>query len=141
MHTRAQYNDLSPDWNACFLLCSFALGGWMILYLGQLRLGVVVFRNNVFLLFSLVLAVRISQFARFAGPQRYIAVLVLALSLVAFHIAVPGLTSPRLLFHLLINENPAGVARPPRHAQDTSSRPAESKKSNRRLRRNPYGQT
>jgi hypothetical protein len=67
------------------------------------------FRNNVLLLLSLILAVLISEVARFAGPQRYVAVLMLALSLVAFHIAEPGLTNPRLLIRLLMNENPAGV--------------------------------
>ena len=27
-------------WNVCFLLCSTALAGWMILYAGLLRLGI-----------------------------------------------------------------------------------------------------
>ena len=31
--------SLSHYWNGCFLLCSTALAGWMILYAGQARLG------------------------------------------------------------------------------------------------------
>ena len=103
----------SHYWNACFLLCSFALGGWMILYAGQLRLGggVFVYRNNVLLLFFLIFAVLISAVARFASPQRYVAIFILVLSLAAFHIAVPGITSPNMLIRLLRNEN---ITEPPR---------------------------
>src|SRR5580704_15402844 len=75
--------SVSHYWNGCFLLCSIALGGWMILYSAQLRLGggVMIFRNNLLLVWFLIFAVLISLSARFVGQQRYIAVLVLALSL------------------------------------------------------------
>jgi len=78
----------------------------MLLYTGQLRIGGGVFfrRNNVLLLFSLILAVLISAVVRFAGHQKYIAILALSLALAAFHIAVPGITSPSMLFRLLKNE-------------------------------------
>jgi hypothetical protein len=104
--------SVSHYWNGCFLLCSIALGGWMILYSAQLRLGggVMIFRNNLLLVWFLIFAVLISITARFVGQQRYIAVLVLALSLAAFHIAVPGMTSPRTMIRLLTN----------RHAQPTT---------------------
>jgi hypothetical protein len=83
---------ISHYWNACFLLCSFALGGWMIFYAGLMRLGggVMFFRNNVLLFWFLVLTVLVSAVLRFAGPHRYIAIFVLALGLVVFHVAVPG---------------------------------------------------
>jgi hypothetical protein len=92
-------------WNACFLLCSVSLGGWMLLYTGQLRIGggVSLLRNNVLLLFSLVFAVIISAIVRFPGHQRYTALLTLALALAAFHIAGGGILSPRILFRLLKN--------------------------------------
>jgi hypothetical protein len=84
-------------WNLCFALCAVSLGGWMLLYTGQLRIGggVFFFGNNVLLLFSLILAVLISAVARFAGNQRYFAVLAVGLALVAFNIAclvprIPG---------------------------------------------------
>ena len=78
----------------------------MLLYTGQLRIGggVMFYRNNVLLLLSLILAVLISAIVRFAGSQKYIAILVLALALAAFHIAVPGITSPRMLLRLWKNE-------------------------------------
>jgi hypothetical protein len=101
---------ISRYWNACFLLCSFALGGWMILYSAQLRFGggVFIHRNNLLLLWFLIFAVLISALARFGSPQRYIAVLVFfGLSLAAFHAAVPGLTSPSMLIRLLKNERSA----------------------------------
>ena len=93
-------------WNLCFLLCAVSLGGWMLLYTGQLRIGggVSVRRNNVLLLFSLILVVLISAVVSFAGYQKYIAILALVLALAAFHIAVPGITSPRMLLWLLKNE-------------------------------------
>jgi hypothetical protein len=96
---------LSPYWHGCFLLCSIALGGWIILYSAQLRLGggAMIFLNNLLLVWSLIFAVLISIFTRFVGQQRYIAVLVLALSLVAFHIAVPGMTTPATMIWLLKN--------------------------------------
>jgi hypothetical protein len=96
-------------WNACFLLCSVSLAGWMLLYTGQLRFGGGVFllRNNVLLLFSLILAVFISAIMRFHGYQRYFAVLTLALALTAFHIAGGGILSPWILFRLLKNERTA----------------------------------
>jgi hypothetical protein len=93
-------------WNLCFLLCAVSLGGWMLWYTGQLRIGggVVIYRNNVLLVLSLILAVLISAIVRFAGSQKYIAILVLALALAAFHIAVPVITSPRTLFGLWKDE-------------------------------------
>jgi hypothetical protein len=93
-------------WNLCFLLCAISLGGWMLWYTGQLRIGggVVIYRNNVLLVLSLILAVLISAIVRFAGSQKYIAILVLALALAAFHIAVPVITSPRTLFGLWKDE-------------------------------------
>ena len=93
-------------WNVCFLLCSVSLGGWMLLYTGQLRMGggVFLYRNNILLLFSLILAVFISAIVRFPGHQKYFAVLTLILVLAAFHIAGGGILSPRVLFRLLRNE-------------------------------------
>lgn len=78
----------------------------MLFYAGLLRIGGAVFyrRNNVLLLHSLILAVLVSAVARFAGHQRYIAILVLGLALAAFHIAVPGMTNPSQLFRLLKEE-------------------------------------
>jgi hypothetical protein len=95
-------------WNICFLLCSVSLGGWMLFYTGQLRIGGDVFllRNNVLLLFSLILAVFVSAIVRFPGYQKYFAVLTLALALTAFHIAGGGILSPRILFRLLRNALP-----------------------------------
>ena len=95
-------------WSACFLLCSVSLSGWMLLYTGQLRIGggVFLFRNNVLLLFSLILAVFISAIVRFPGYQKYFAVLILALALTVFHIAGGGILSPRILFRLLRNKLP-----------------------------------
>src|SRR5260370_1206382 len=85
--------SISHYWNECFLLCSTALAGWMILNAGLLRLGggVMIFLNDLLIFWFLVLAVFVSTSLRFASPQRYIAILVWALSLAAFHIAVPGL--------------------------------------------------
>jgi hypothetical protein len=96
-------------WNLCFLLCAASLGGWMLLYAGLLRIGGAVFcrRNNVLLLYSLILAVLISAVVRFAGHQRYIAILALVLALVAFHVAVPGMTNPSLFLRLLKDERTA----------------------------------
>jgi hypothetical protein len=96
-------------WNLCFLLCAVSLGGWMLLYAGQLRIGGAISygRNNVLLLYSLILAVLISAVVRFAGNQRYIAILVLGLALAAFHIAVPGMTNPSQLLRLLKDERTA----------------------------------
>jgi hypothetical protein len=93
-------------WNLCFLLCVVSLVGWMLLYTGQLRIGGGVFfrRNNVLLLISLILAVLISAVVRFAGHQKYVAILALSLALAAFHIAVPVITSRSMLFRLLKNE-------------------------------------
>jgi hypothetical protein len=93
-------------WNLCFLLCAASLGGWMLFYTGQLRIGGGVFvrRNNVLLLSSLILAALISALVRFPGHQKYIAILAMGLALAAFHIAVPGLTSPTMLLRLLRNE-------------------------------------
>jgi hypothetical protein len=91
-------------WNLCFLLCAVSLGGWMLLYEGQLRIGggVMLFFNNLLLFFVLVLATLFSIVVRFAGHDKYIALLVLGLALVAFHIATP-ITRPSMLFRLLKN--------------------------------------
>jgi hypothetical protein len=94
--------SLSHYWNGCFLLCSTALVGWMILYAGRARLGggVMIFLNNLMLFWFLALAVLISALARFSGPQRYVAVLVWCLTLAAFYIAVP-IIGPSTLIRLL----------------------------------------
>jgi hypothetical protein len=94
--------SLSHYWNVCFLLCSTALAGWMILYAGQARLGggVMIFLNNLALFWFLVLAVLISALAKFSGPQRYVAVLILGLTLAAVYIAVP-IIGPSTLIRLL----------------------------------------
>ena len=101
-------------WNVCFLLCSTALAGWMILYAGLLRLGggVMIFLNNLLILWFLVFAVFVSTALRFPSPQRYIAILVLALSLAAFHIVVPGLLNPRRLVRLIRRTRNKGGAGP-----------------------------
>jgi hypothetical protein len=81
----------------------------MLWYTGQLRISaaVVHYCNNFLLLYSLILAVLISAVVRFAGHQRYIAILALGLALVAFHIAVPGMTNPSLFLRLLKDERTA----------------------------------
>lgn len=96
-------------WNLCFLLCAVSLGGWMLLYTGQLRIGggIIIYRNNVLLLLSLVLAVLISAVVRFVGHQKYIAILTLGLALAAFYIAVP-IIRPSMLFRLWRNGRIAG---------------------------------
>jgi hypothetical protein len=95
-------------WSACFLLCSVALSGWMLFYTGQLRIfgSVVLLRNNVLLLVSLIFAVFISAIVRFHGYQKYFAVLILALVLTVFHIAGGGILRPRILFRFLRNKRP-----------------------------------
>lgn len=100
--------SLPHHWSLCFLLCAASLGGWMLLYTGQLRIGGGVFfrRNNVLLLFSLILAVLVSAIVTFPGHQRYFAVLILALALTVFHIAGGGIFRPRMLFWLLRNKFP-----------------------------------
>jgi hypothetical protein len=92
---------ISHWWNMCFLLNSLALGGWMIFYAAQLRLGgeVVILRNNLMLFWFLVLTVLVSAILRFASPQRYMAILILAVSLVVFHITVPGFLYAFRLIH------------------------------------------
>ncbi|HEY6943790.1 MAG TPA: hypothetical protein VI431_01520 [Candidatus Acidoferrum sp.] len=77
----------------------------MLLYSGQLRIGggIMLYRNNVLLLLALILTVLISALVRFPGHQKYFAILVLGLALAAFHIAVPGVTSPSMLFRLFKN--------------------------------------
>jgi hypothetical protein len=57
------------------------------------------FFNNLLLFFVLVLATLFSIVVRFAGHDKYIALLVLGLALVAFHIAAP-ITRPSMLFRL-----------------------------------------
>jgi hypothetical protein len=106
--------SLSHYWRGCFLVCSVALGGWLILYSAQVRLGggVMIFLNNLLLVWSLILVVLISIITRFVGQQRYIAVLVLALSLVAFHVAVPGMRSPTTMIWLLKNRRAQSTPRP-----------------------------
>ena len=96
-------------WNLCFLLCAVSLGGWMLWYTGQLRIGgaVVFYRSNFLLFYSLILAVLISAVVSFGGHQRYFAILLLVLALVAFHIAVPGMTNPSLFLRLLKDERSA----------------------------------
>jgi len=94
-------------WKECFALCSIAYAGWMILYSCQLWLGggVIMFRSNLLLLWSLFLAVLISVVVRFHGPQRYGAILVLGAVVVLFNVVVPGLTSPRMLVRMLQKKN------------------------------------
>jgi hypothetical protein len=89
-------------WNLCFFLCAFSLGG-RPLYTGLLRIGGGVFYrlNDMLLLYSLIFAVLVSALVRFAGHQRYIAILVLGLALAAFHVAVTGVTNPSQLLRLL----------------------------------------
>jgi hypothetical protein len=86
---------ISRYWNWCFLLNSLALGGWMIFYAAQLRIGggVIFYRNNVLLFWFLVFTVLVSTILGFAGLQRYLAILILAASLAAFHVAVPSFLS------------------------------------------------
>jgi hypothetical protein len=82
---------ISHYWNVCFLLNSLALGSWMIFYAAQLRFGdgVMIFRNNFLLFWLLVFTVLVSATLRFTSPQRYMAILILVISLVVFHVAVP----------------------------------------------------
>jgi hypothetical protein len=99
-------------WNLCFLLCAVSLGGWMLLYTGQVRIGggVMVGIKNILLLYSLILAVVISAVVRFAGHQKYVAILALALALTTFYVAAP-ITNPITLlrlFRLWKNERIAG---------------------------------
>ena len=106
--------SISDYWKGCFLLCSTALAGWMILYAGLLRLGggVMTFLNNMLIFWFLVFAVFVSTALRFPSPQMYIAILVLALSLAAFHIAVPGFLNPRRLVRLILRTRNKGGAGP-----------------------------
>jgi hypothetical protein len=94
--------SFTHSWNGCFLLCSTALAGWMILYAAQARLGggVMIFLNNLLLLWFLAFAVLISALARFSGPQRYVVILILGLALAAFYIAAP-IIGPSTLIRLL----------------------------------------
>ena len=69
-----------------------------------------IFLNDPLIFWFLVLAVFVSTSLRFASPQRYIAILVWALSLAAFHIAVPGFLNPRCLVRLILrNRNKGGA--------------------------------
>jgi hypothetical protein len=79
-------------WKACFVICSAALGGWMALYAGQLRFGggVMFDTGNIILLWFLILAVVISAILAFNGRSRHIVLGTIALSLVGFDVAVPG---------------------------------------------------
>jgi len=91
-------------WSLCFFLCAISLAGWMLLYTGLLRLGggVTYGRNNILLLYSLIVAVLSSTILSFSGHKKYFAILVLGLALAAFNIAVPGILGPRV-FRLLKN--------------------------------------
>jgi hypothetical protein len=93
---------LSPYWNTCFLLCSTVLAGWMILYAGLARLGggVMIFLKNLMLFWFIAFAVLISALVRFSGPQRFEAVLIWALILGVFYIAVP-IFGPSILIRLV----------------------------------------
>ena len=85
---------VSQYWNFCFVVCSLALGGWMIFYAAELRLGggMMIFRSNLVLLWFLILAELVSAAIRFAGTQRYIAVFFVILIVVAYNlVVVPGL--------------------------------------------------
>jgi len=105
---------LSHYWNACFLLCSTALAGWIILYAGQLRLGggVMICLNNLMLFWFLALAVLISALARFSGPQRYVAVLIWGLTLVASYVAAPIIGPSNLILLLKVKRSKGKAARP-----------------------------
>jgi hypothetical protein len=85
---------VSRWWRACFLVCSLALGGWMVFYTWLLLVGggVMVFRSNLLLFLFLIFAVLVSAILRFASPERYIAILVVVVSLVVFHVVAPVLT-------------------------------------------------
>jgi hypothetical protein len=80
---------ISHHWKECFLLSSVSLGGWMIYYTGKLRFGggLMVFRNNVLLVWFLILTVFISAILTFTGDTIYIVLLVIALCLAAFYVA------------------------------------------------------
>jgi len=101
-------------WTGCFLLCSTALAGWMILYAGLLRLGggVMIFLNDLLIFWFLVFAVFVSTTLRYPSPQRYIAIFVWVLILAAFHIAVPGFLNPRRLVRLILRTRNKGSAEP-----------------------------
>jgi hypothetical protein len=111
--------NITYYWSWCFLLCATALGGWMVLYTAQLRLagGLTIYRNNLLLFIGLLLAVFISATLRFASPQKYVALSLLVLSLIAFYLAVPS--SPRLWIWLLTNGRHGwpsrSVGQPPPH--------------------------
>jgi hypothetical protein len=81
----------------------------MLFYIGMLRIGggVVVFRNNVLLLLSLILAVLVSAVVTFPGYQKCLAVLILVVALAVFHIAAGGFLRPSILFKFLRNDLPA----------------------------------
>lgn len=101
-------------WNVCFLLCAVSLGGWMLFYTGQLRIGgvLMLFRSNILLLYSLILAVLISAIVRFPGRQKYVALVALGLALAGFNFAVPYVTTPRRMFGLFKKEIRSGGAKP-----------------------------
>ena len=89
-------------WNLCFFLCAISLAGLMLLYTRLLRLGggVSYGRNNILLLYSLIVAVLTSTILSFSGHKKYFAILVLGLAIAAFK---PGILGPRV-FRLLKNE-------------------------------------
>ena len=92
---------VSRWWKTCFLVCCLALGGQMVFYTWLLRFGggVMIFGGNVLIFFFLIFAVLVSAILRFASPQRYIAILILAVSLIVFHIATPVFSDAISLIH------------------------------------------
>jgi hypothetical protein len=83
---------VSSWWNSCFLVCSASLGGWLIYYSARLRIcgGIMFFWKNVLLMWFQIIMVLVAAIIRFAPPQRYVAISILAVSLGAFHVAVPN---------------------------------------------------
>lgn len=84
---------VSRYWKACFVVCASALGGWMLLYAGQLRIGggLMLFSGNIITLWFLIVAVLVSVILGFEGRSRYLALGGYVISLVAFDMAVPTL--------------------------------------------------
>jgi hypothetical protein len=83
---------VSSWWNSCFLVCSASLGGWLIYYSARLRIGggIMFLWKNVLLMWLQIIMVLVAAIIRFAPPQRYVAISILAVSLGAFHLAVPN---------------------------------------------------
>ena len=68
--------------------------------------------NNLMLFWFLALAVLISALARFSGPQRYVAVLIWGLTLVASYIAAPIIGPSNLILLLKVKRSKGKAARP-----------------------------